>query len=87
MARAAAVEFGRHNLRVVAAAPGQMARYEPETGTNRPGPDPSSPLGQMGRPEDVAAAVAFLLSDDATHINGTQLTIDGGYLAAVGEWP
>jgi NAD(P)-dependent dehydrogenase (short-subunit alcohol dehydrogenase family) len=35
----------------------------------------------MGQPEDIAAAVSFLLSDDASFITGTQLVVDGGWLA------
>jgi NAD(P)-dependent dehydrogenase (short-subunit alcohol dehydrogenase family) len=36
------------------------------------------PLRRVGEPEDVAAAVAFLASDDARHITGSALLIDGG---------
>lgn len=36
------------------------------------------PVGRFGRPEEVAAAIAFLVSDDAGYINGQTLTIDGG---------
>ncbi len=36
--------------------------------------------GQFADPEDVARAVAFLVSDDARHINGVELTLDGGFV-------
>ncbi|WP_347710158.1 SDR family oxidoreductase [Streptomyces sp. HP-A2021] len=39
--------------------------------------------GRFGRPEEVAAAVAFLASSDASYINGQDLVIDGGLVGAV----
>lgn len=43
---------------------------------------PRYPLGRVGEPEDIAAAVAFLASDDAAWITGLVLPVDGGILAA-----
>lgn len=43
-----------------------------------------TPLARMGRPEDVAAAVAFLASDDASFITGATLVVDGGRIVVGG---
>jgi len=42
-----------------------------------------TPLGREGRPEEVAAVVAFLLSDDASWLNGIDVLVDGGIIASV----
>lgn len=39
------------------------------------------PLGRLAEPEDVAAAVAYLVSDDARYVTGTTISVDGGYTA------
>jgi NAD(P)-dependent dehydrogenase (short-subunit alcohol dehydrogenase family) len=41
------------------------------------------PSGHMGAAQDVADAVAFLVSDRAKHVNGVNLTVDGGFLKRV----
>lgn len=40
-----------------------------------------TPMGHLGRPEDIAAGVAYLASDDAAFVTGSELYIDGGYMA------
>lgn len=73
-----AQEWGRRGIRVNAVAPGAL-----ETGL---GPDEGTAasiaadvaLGRLGRPEEVAAAVDFLLGDDAAYITGQVLRVDGG---------
>ena len=40
-----------------------------------------TPLGRLGRPEEVAAGVAYLASDEDAFVTGTELYIDGGYMA------
>ncbi|MGI6542177.1 MAG: 3-oxoacyl-[acyl-carrier-protein] reductase [Limnochordia bacterium] len=75
-----ALELAARNIRVNAIAPGYM---ETEM-TQELAPEQRSqllsriPLGKTGRPEDVAAATAFLVSDDAAYITGQTLVIDGG---------
>jgi NAD(P)-dependent dehydrogenase (short-subunit alcohol dehydrogenase family) len=39
------------------------------------------PIGRMGRPEELVAAVRYLCSDDARYVTGSMLILDGGYTA------
>lgn len=41
----------------------------------------STPMGRLGEPEEIAAAVAYLASDDASFVTGSELYVDGGYIA------
>ncbi|WP_238588822.1 SDR family oxidoreductase [Rhodococcus pyridinivorans] len=68
-------------VRVNVVAPGFTAT---EMAASIPEPDrislaDSIPLGRLGRPSDIAAAVSFLLSDQANWITGSVLPVDGGY--------
>ena len=40
-----------------------------------------TPMGRFGAPEEIAAGVAYLASDDASFVTGSELYIDGGYMA------
>ena len=78
--RAAALELGRHNIRVNAVSPGLVNREGLEDEWPK-GVDRwrrAAPLGCLGAPEDVANAVAFLVSPAARWITGHDLVIDGG---------
>ncbi|SDO19774.1 NAD(P)-dependent dehydrogenase, short-chain alcohol dehydrogenase family [Nakamurella panacisegetis] len=86
LTRSIAVRYGRHGIRCNAVAPGTVATPIWE---ERMAVDPDVitraakwyPLGRIGRPEDVAAAVLFLAGDDASWISGVTLPVDGGLLA------
>jgi NAD(P)-dependent dehydrogenase (short-subunit alcohol dehydrogenase family) len=41
----------------------------------------TTPMGRLGKPEEIAAAIAFLASDDASFMTGSELHVDGGFLA------
>ncbi len=85
MTKAAAVQFGREGIRVNSVHPGYMLPMR----TSVTSADPALrerlmatiPLGRSGRPEEVASAVLFLASDEASYITGAELAVDGGFLA------
>ncbi|MDT0630130.1 3-oxoacyl-ACP reductase FabG [Rubrivirga litoralis] len=80
MTKTWARELGRKGIRVNAVAPGFVATEMVKTVPEKVlGPlRDKTPLGRLGEPEDVAAAYAFLASDDARFITGAVLNVDGG---------
>lgn len=81
--RAAALELGMHGIRVNAVAPGLIHRpgLEDDWPTGVARWHAACPLGRMGRPDDVADAVLFLLSPAARWVSGATIVVDGGVLA------
>jgi citronellol/citronellal dehydrogenase len=80
LASGLALEWSRHNIRSVCVAPGTI-RTEALDGY---GPDAvatwerSVPLGRLGRPEEVAALIAFLATPGGAYVTGTTIVVDGG---------
>lgn len=85
MTKAAAVQFAIHGIRVNSVHPGYMPPMRTSISTADPAQRAAMvqtvPMGRTGRPEEVAYAVLFLASDEASYITGTELVVDGGLLA------
>jgi 3-oxoacyl-[acyl-carrier protein] reductase len=77
--RAMALDLAGLNIRVNAIVPGSTrVDHGTSVGDSPIPPSAVIPLPRQGRPADIAAAVAFLASDDAAYITGTRIFVDGG---------
>ncbi|WP_214801781.1 SDR family NAD(P)-dependent oxidoreductase [Exiguobacterium sp. s194] len=85
LTKAAAVDYGKHNIRVNSVHPGYIVT--PMSAPHMEHPDYKQhflnqiALPNLGRAEEVATAVLFLASDEANHITGIELPVDGGVTA------
>lgn len=83
-----AVEWADHGIRVNAVAPGTIRTERVQRLPEEPGGaeylaeiERMHPMGRLGEPAEVAGAIVFLASDEASFITGVVLPVDGGYLA------
>ena len=85
MTKSAAVQYARTGIRVNSVHPGVMPAMRTSKATADPafrkGMLAGVPMRREGRVEEVAYAVLFLASDEASYITGTELVVDGGWLA------
>ena len=71
--------YGKYHIRINSVSPGGIFDFQPESFVKNY--ENKVPLKRMGRPEDIAPAVSFLLSDEAGLITGHNLMVDGGWTA------
>jgi NAD(P)-dependent dehydrogenase (short-subunit alcohol dehydrogenase family) len=84
LTKTAAVEYGRYGIRVNAVSPGavrteMLLSVFGSEDVDRMGA--VHPLGRIGRPEEIADAVAWLFSNESSYFTGQSLTLDGGLTA------
>jgi glucose 1-dehydrogenase len=84
LTRQLAVDFGPRGIMVNAIAPGKIRTRpadEPDTPEVLAYSRARTPFSRLGRPDDVAAAAVYLASDECTYVSGTNLLVDGGWMA------
>ena len=82
LTKSAAVRWGPQGVRVNSVHPGYMpAMLNGANAGGRAAKIPMTPLRRLGEPIEVAYGVLFLASDEASFVTGTELVIDGGYIA------
>jgi NAD(P)-dependent dehydrogenase (short-subunit alcohol dehydrogenase family) len=85
LTRSMALELGKHNVRVNAVAPGVIATLRNKEDAESL--DTEVPLGRAGKPEEVAALVAWLCTDEAAYVSGSSYVMDGGMIQQVLKEP
>jgi NAD(P)-dependent dehydrogenase (short-subunit alcohol dehydrogenase family) len=84
MTKSAALDYATSGVRINAVCPGMTWTGLANGGTEVPPPDdlvPPQPMKRWGMPDELAAAVVFLASDEASFVTGVALPVDGGYVA------
>lgn len=81
MSRAAALKFVGDGIRVNSVCPGMVRTPMNDAEADADSYVQDTPMKRMAEPIEVSRAVAYLLSDDSSYVTGTDLVIDGGYLA------
>lgn len=84
LTKTAAIEYSKDGIRVNAVGPGFIETpllKKPESAEIVAGVKALHPIGRLGQPEEVAAVVTFLASDQASFVSGSYYTVDGGYTA------